>query len=453
MSITDITVNNLSADIVDAQDDDGTREYTFPAYLLPECQKKLDQANTRLGKAGIDGSFDILQTKHFDSKRIVGGIELEDGTKMFGTEVTEPWVTVTINMVPLTLGDYTFVASLVPEQTGMTVHTAPGQNLDGWTRPDADDDHCDHCNTSRRRTRLYVIRNNETGELLQVGHSCLELFTGCTPKGLWVLGMDGELKTFSESDEGLGFSSGDYGVRVQDVLGMAFAFSDQGRNYVSRSAAEASWGHLEATGGLVRQALLYPPRRPFSSDPRAVEEWRRFVETMSQGYAYGQDEKLISDILAAAQALKPGTDYADNMAILVGCDRVSGRNVGILASLVAVYAREKELAVQRARAPKALDEYAAPVGTRVKTPTRMLLKTVKYWEGDYGTTTLLIGWDEAGHILKWKASGEKDYSTGDTLVLGAYTVKSHDEWNGQFQTVITRAKVDEVVPADEKADA
>ncbi len=442
MTITDITVNNLSADIVD---DDGFREYTFPANRMTLLNAKLDATNVRLERSGIEGRFTVDSIVEFDCKRTVGGIELEDGTRMFGTEVTEPWVRVTINMVPLVLGDFTFVASLVPEEVGIITHVAPGQDLGGHRPTDM---RCEHCGLDRRRTRAYIVRNNETGELVQVGHSCIELYTGCAPKGLWVLGFDAELQAFADEETG-GFSNGDYGVRVQDVLGMAFAFSDQGRSYVSRNAAEASWGKLQATGGEVRAALFFPPRRPVgrSATPEAIAEYERFMANMRAGYEYGQDEKLIGDILASAATMKQGTDYADNVAILVQCERVSGRNVGILASLVSVSARGKELAVQRERAPKAVAGFVAPVGTRVKWPVRLLLRTVKYWEGDYGVTTLLIGWDQDGHIVKWKASGRKDYEPGDTLVLSAFTVKAHDVWNEQDQTVIQRAVVAEVIAA------
>jgi hypothetical protein len=40
---------------------------------------------------------------------------------------------------------------------------------------------CDHCETRRARHDTYILRNQETGETLQVGRQCLEAFTGCSP--------------------------------------------------------------------------------------------------------------------------------------------------------------------------------------------------------------------------------------------------------------------------------
>jgi hypothetical protein len=42
-----------------------------------------------------------------------------------------------------------FVARLVEEEAGYVSFCAPGQNLDGWSRPDTP--HCDYCGKFRRR--------------------------------------------------------------------------------------------------------------------------------------------------------------------------------------------------------------------------------------------------------------------------------------------------------------
>jgi hypothetical protein len=152
---------------------------------------------------------------------------------------------------------------------------------------------------------------------------------------------------------------------------------------------------------------------------------------------------LILDIRVVGETLQAGTDYADNMATILAGEHVSGRNVGILASLVSVYAREKELAVQRERAAKVASGFLAPEGTRIKgVDTNVTLRTVRYWEGDYGITTLLVGYTDDMHCVVWKASGRKDFEPGDVMVLSAFTVKAHEtygETNPVDQTVITRA--------------
>lgn len=412
----------------------------IPFYRLGEAEKKFSVANRRLGKAGLP--LFAPEYERYDRKVTKGGIELPDGTKAFGTEVTEPWVKITLADIKITAGHYTFVAALVGEEAGYTVHCAPGQSLDGWVRPAADDIHCDHCNLNRNRKRLYIIRDDRDDSLHQIGHSCIELYTGLSIKGLWALGFEAELRGL-ESDEG-GGGSRDYGAPVNEVLALAFSFADEGRSYRSVKAAEFDGN---STVALVREALFSPPRPPQRSHYRsggyekAVQAYENFLAKVEAAKGYLEDTELIAGIKASAETLKAGTDYADNMAVILAGESgyVSGRNVGILSSLVAVYAREKELRVERERAPQAAEGFLAPIGTRVK-GISLTLKTVKSWEGQYGWTTLLVGWTPEGNVVKWFASGEKDYEAGDTITLDA-TVKAQENYQGTDQTVITRGRI------------
>jgi hypothetical protein len=428
-------------------------EFTIPAYRREAFQKKIDQANSRLLRGGATGREFVAGYEPFSAEKIVGGVELPDGTTFGGTRVTEPWYRVTLAGFRLTLGDYTFVASLVGEEAGYTVHCAPGQSLDGWKRPAVDDVHCDHCGIKRNRKRLYIIRDDNTGQLLQVGHSCIELYTGLSPKGLWALQFDQELKGFADEDRGGNGGAGSYGIPVDKVLGYAYSFSDEGRSYVSTKAAE--WGTRVATGRMVGTWIVEPPRAPQRSwyrDGRdyaaALASWEENLAKAQRGDEYSKDESLIADIKAVAETLKAGTDYADNMTTILAGEHVSGRNVGILASLVSVYAREKDLAVKRAAAVPMAKGYLAPVKTRIKSELRVKLTTVRFWEGDFGTTTFMVGTTPDMHCVVWKASGRHEVETGDTLVLSAATVKAHETFgdkNPIDQTVITRAVIKEVI--------
>lgn len=419
--------------------EDETWEISFPAYRLEAFNAKISTANRRLAKAGADVRF-TPTIEHITCKRIVGGIELPDGTRMFGTTVEEPWVTATLTDVTLALGDYTFIAALVREQAGYTVHCAPGHNLDGWTRPPADDMHCDHCGTKRIRNRLYVVRNNVTGELVQLGHGCISLFTGLSVRSLSALTFDDELKAFAaEDNDGRSFGQGDYGVDVRKVIAYAWTFTDHGRSYVSTVNA---WGDRPSTVSVVRSALFVPPRPPHRATAQAMAAYHEYLDALREAdRCYREDGELITDILNTVNTVDAGTDYGQNLRVILAGEYVSGRNVGILASLVAVYAKERELAVKRAAAPKSAAGYLAEVGVRIRTELRITLGTVRYWEGDYGTTTFLVGRTDDQHTVTWKASGTIDAETGDVLVLSAATVKAHEQYKETDQTVLTRCKV------------
>lgn len=445
----------MEQDIIIEEPQDWT--VSFPAYRRELFLRKIEKANNRLMRSGSDLRFEPV-LEDFTSKRIVGGIELPDGTTAFGTEVEEPWVKATMPVVTLTIGNYTFVASLVREEAGYTVHCAPGQDLSTWKRPDVNDIHCDHCGTTRYRNRLYVVRDNESGELFQLGHSCIELYMGLKPKGLWGLQFDDELKAFADEDTGSGFGQRDYGLPVRKVLAFAFIFSDRGRSYVSKRLAEASY--QPSTVSRVFEGL-FPPKPPQRSHYRsggfekAMRDYEKLLADIAEANrVFTEETALIDDIISAAESVDSASDYGQNLTVILAGEHVSGRNVGILSSLVSVFARERELAIKRATAPTVASGFLADVKVRIKTPIRLTLKTVRHWEGDYGFTTLLVGYTEDMHCVVWKASGFHDYEPGDVLVLSAATVKAHEQYgnsNPIDQTVVTRAVVSEHIRATQDA--
>ena len=414
-----------------------TTSLTFAASRLEDFKSKIAKINGKIKRAGGTDVYHPTYTS-----------EWRNEVTKTGLTVAIEYVTATWEAKRISLGRFTFVASLVPEEAGMTVHTAPGQSLEGWTRPAADDQTCQHCNTVRNRSRMYVVRDDTDGSLIQLGHNCIALYTGMEPKGLWQLTVDEDLEDWAHgpsSDGGGGGSFAPYLV-INEVLGLAYALSDQGRAYISRAKAQ-EW-NKDSTAQQVNIAVngLFPSAaeaQRYGGD--VARERERYLDAIADGKEYAADEKLIAGIRAAAETLSAGTDYADNVAIILAAESgiVSPRNMGTLASLVSVYRRNLERDAERkAAASTAVQGFVADVGVRVKNLT-LTLTTVKTWEGDYGTTTFIVGRDEAGRIVVWKASRYLDLNPGDTLHLSAATVKEHGNFNGVDQTIVTRAKIAE----------
>jgi hypothetical protein len=451
--MSDLDTRVLAPEIVDAE----PVIVEFPEFRLPIWEKKEGAFQRRLARAGLPAP--AIKLERFDKKVLKGGIELDDGTIFGASEVIEPWIRVELEEIRIVAGHYTFVAALVGEEAGYTVHCAPGQSLDGWERPAVDDIHCDHCNLKRDRKRLYIIRDDRDDSLIQVGHTCIEAFTGLAIKGLWALTYGAELRGVGGDDDS-GGGQRFYGAPVDRVLGLAFAFANEGKAYVSRKAAEFSpnW----ATADEVRTALfgrIQPPQRKhFRLDrdyERELERYHRFLDNIVKGDGFSKDSALIAEIRKAADSLKAGTDYADNMHTILAGENVSGRNVGILASLVAVYAREKELAVKRSSEPKAplAKGILAPVKTRIR-DLEITITSVGQSESEWGWSTRVVGRTPDHHLILWWAKGRiDDWEAGDVLVLDA-KVKGLKPFTGRDgetidQTVIYYAKVIEHRPAED----
>lgn len=401
--------------------------WEIPAYNLDGFQAKIAQANKKLAKAGLAARFDVTYAE-FDKKVANNGVA-----------ITAPWIRAELTgPVTLSHGHYTFVASLVAEEAGVTVHTVPGQELGGYT-PKGDAS-CDHCDTDRNRTRLYLVRDDRDGSIIQLGHSCIELYTGIAPKGLWVLTFDETLEEFTREGSEGGFSQRAYGAAIDTVLAYAFAHADQGRSYVPASSTSAP-----PTAGQVRMSLFGDIRKLKDQD-RAY-----FIAKGVEASGYLEDTALLDAIKASVTETSETSDYGRNLRVILAGEHVSGKNVGVLASLVKVYARAQQLEAERKATPAAKG-FIGEVKERVRNIS-LTLTTVSIWEGNYGCTTLLIGRTADGHVVKWFASGERDYSVGDTLNLEAATVKAHEVYEGQDQTVIARGKIDSFAERAESAAA
>jgi hypothetical protein len=405
---------------------------SFAADRLPEALKLVGKASKRLVKAG-GPAFDPIISAPFDKIMVEGGVQ-----------IAVPYVTLALESLKLSIGDFTFVAALVPEEAGWTVHAAPGQSLDGWKRPDVDEwPACDHCHTDRKRVRVYVVRDDRDGKLIQLGHNCIQLYTGIEPKGLWALGFDMVLEEFAGRDEG-GFGGGgrDYGVRIDEVLALSFAYSQGGRAYVSKARAD-EWGK-EATVDLIRMHLFSPPKAALPGS-RGYEAYAEYLEAGAKAAAV--DDALLAAIKASADTLKAGSDYGDNMAIILAAESgyVSRRNVGVLASLVAVYRRGLEQEESRKVAPAA-SGFLGKKGDKLK-GLEVTAKIVREQEGFYGPTTWMVAKTDSGHEVVWSASGARNWEPGDRIKIGSATVKDQKVYQGVDQTIITNGRGVEVLAA------
>lgn len=85
---------------------------------------------------------------------------------------------------------------------------------------------CDHCHTIRRRLKTYIVRNESTGEIRQVGSTCIEDFLG----GLSIEEVAQALECIfriralcgsAEEDEGMGCGKQSWAVNVQDFMALA----------------------------------------------------------------------------------------------------------------------------------------------------------------------------------------------------------------------------------------
>jgi hypothetical protein len=185
--------------------------------------------------------------------------------------------------------------------------------------------------------------------------------------------------------------------------------------------------------------------KPDIRNEKDREVYEKWVDTMNLVHQE-RDEKMAADALkwAVSQPVRGVGDYLYNLGVACRAGYVTRRTMGIVASAVSAYMRhldrESELNQKQKDDAVKSREWVGEVKVR-QDFTSLTVLSMRYIEGNYGTTTLVAFEDEPGNLIKWFASVElDDINKGDVVDLKA-TVKKHDDYKGVKQTLITRAKI------------
>lgn len=342
--------------------------------------------------------------------------------------------------VPLTLtGEppryqgWSFVAALTHIDGETVVRTVPGQETPVMYR--TRDAVCDHCNVNRRRSETYVLRH-EDGRIVQVGSTCIGDFLGADVAGdiaAAAATLYAAARGIAEDGcEGMGGGSGE--MTLGEYLPfVAWCVREQG--WVSRTAARESVTGGIATADRAMTFLLNRKlREEAKCDPTAED-------VALAGAAETWAEAITDETIAAERG-----DYLHNLRVVARSGLVVRKTAGIAASMVTAY--QRHLGKERARAERAtrpvVNVHVGTVGKR-ETWTPVVLDFVTGYETDYGYTTVLKFKTVEGATIVWKASnaglGRSD--AGKTYTVTG-TVKKHDEYKGQKQTIVSRCRVEEL---------
>ena len=389
---------------------------TILASLIEEAHDRVAKANRKLAKAGIAERFELTVSDPFP---VVISRPGEIDYTIFKAIVE-------LNTPEIAYAGWTFVATLVDEDGDLITRTAPGQELGGWAPETAK---CDQCGVNRYRSKTYIVRN-ASGELRQVGSSCIRLFLGVAPSALWAL--DYNLDDLESSDDdgfgptGYGYADRAYGVRF--LVRLAYVLTDGGKGYVSRAATEF--------GGTCTADEIFN----IMSDRHPGETLSdRISREIMLDEAAKLPETVVDEVLASAATLDQATDYGRNLAILVAKDFVSSKSVGMVVSILTVFCKDRQ---RKAAKAEIASGFVGTVGQKL-TNLAVTVQAVRYLDGYMpgSTSTLLVMRTADNHVVKWFASRKIEIDEGDKIVLKSATVKSNDVWQGQDQTALTRCRI------------
>ncbi len=299
---------------------------------------------------------------------------------------------------------------------------------------------CDHCHAKRKRSLGFVLQDEATGTVRQVGSSCLREYTGIDPSALLFLArLTGRLLSCEDEDDR--FGRGRRSILTHEYL-TAVAFCAQVHGFWSVSKARdtgAEPTYLEAVN------LDYTLQRDSGM--------REKFQTLQ-----GACEVQAAKILAWAQDTTAETrdDFARNVRIVLAQDMLDlseRRQLATAAAAWSLYQKAQGPSDKELRVPST---HFGTVGDKLQAPLK-LLRTSSY-DTTFGLTFLLVFEDAQHRIVVWKTGRPPQQLTEVDSVgkwfSAQFRIKAHSTWKDVLQTEVTHLKFQGwVEPAQETPEA
>lgn len=331
-----------------------------------------------------------------------------------------------------------------PHGSFAVVRQNPTVDLAGEEFPENFEDHCDHCTSGRRgRHKVMRMQRKQTGEQVSIGSTCVLEYTGIDPSLLESLlsikanayaGNTGE-KTPTKHDS---VSSADFAIKCalyalggtgyKKGLGTAL-FNAYLHDFDEKGICLAVWSDtkpmiLAPAGGVHEVGDLY----------HFTNEDAKNAVLMPEVFAFA------SDFHQWCESLSGASSFEHSVRSIYKSGVVTRKNASMAAGALSGFLRSLKDNKVKKTTEKAKNDgvHMGEVGQRRDFKGSEVV-FVRQIDGYYGTSTL-TKFNCEGNTLVWFRSGSKtDLVVGGVVDLTA-TVKKHDNYGDEKQTVITRGK-------------
>lgn len=387
--------------------------FEIPVHRMPEFNHKIDALNKKALKVGAEP---IKVSVFEDFTREYKRHPVTDELLLFPMVIK--FNRVQVEGASPKFNGWSFIARIDHLPSGDNVVNAiPGVEIDIRYRTLGNV--CEHCNINRFRKSSFVVRH-EHGEEKQVGSACLKDFLGHGSPEAVASFCEGIFALVREVRERDFLNGGDRMFSVESVLNLTMGVV---RAYGWLSATNARENGGVSTAQTVRDCLFDDKRY------KQVEK--------DMGEITPEEKIFAGQALAWIRAYQGEmSDYIYNLHTVCKGSAVDVKHISLVCSLIAVYKREVEKnLVQAVKIPS---QWIGQVKERVTIKNAR----VTYYspiETHYGTCHVyhfLAGNDR----LTYFASKNMSVNENEVVNIVA-TIKKLDEYKGQKQTVITRAKI------------
>ena len=337
---------------------------------------------------------------------------------------------------------YSPVATLEYEHAEPTIYEWPGETLPEAMR--LVNGTCAHCQTDRWRKRVFILRHDSTGVVINVGSTCVRDFLGYDPAAL--LAQFQALRRMAdlvdEDWDGMKVARGREAYDLPTLLAYTVGVI-RTKGWTSKGKAEASGYELIPTSGYV--AALWSGKWDRKSLKDVGLEKMDLSKTALK--AYGEEADWV--LRAVQEHLPNNSVYEQNLRVIAAAGWASRREFGLAVSMVNFAQRlwEREVQASIDAVEVEVSEYVGEVGDKVS--LQVELDLIRAVDTRYGVSWLTKFKTEEGSVLTWFASNKPaveregmyhDVEVGDRVLVSG-RVRDHKEYQGHKETNLTRCKL------------
>lgn len=321
--------------------------------------------------------------------------------------------TVLVDCVRFTLGFDTYVVGNY--RVGAVVERSADENVNLVYTVDETVDfanymnvalRCDHCGTNHNRKKVVVLVDNETGEQKMVGRACLKDFIGYNVESFVAYFDDIQSITMEDEEPRIYDTElGTYKCYIDNKTYLAYCIN------LIENCGYAKTVKTDALKNMDKKTKINDT--DYETADKVIEFFKNY-ET--------------NDI------------FENNVRLFVtGITPISWEN-GFVAYAYELY--KKIIARQEELANRKPSNFYGNIGDKVNITGKII--RAGYYDTQFGTVVIFKITDENGNILIWKTTSFVDVDNNVTVNVTG-TVKEHNEYRDEKQTVLTRCKIRELV--------
>lgn len=351
-----------------------------------------------------------------------------------GQLIVEPYYRVVVEAEPVKVSGYVFVATVDhTKEAGNVIRTMPGVEIAVPEIYRTAKPYCVHCNSTRMRRDTFLLCEEATGEIVQIGKNCLADFIGRDPRSIAALAtyVD-QLRDIATSDEVVNGMRDDCTIDLKTFLSHVAVMI---RLYGWISATAAKNDHDESVVATRTRAIenMFPRKNregEFDPEPEPVED---------------RDRELSETALAWALTLESKerpSDFEHNLLVIAKSAQIDRRSIGIAAAIVSSYLNSQEQLGRRTFIDTSNSQHVGEIGKRIDFGVVQVRSTWSGHIGEFFRYRYTFA-TEDGNVLEWLSSNGFELIKGEKVKLLG-TVKSHGEYEGTKRTSLSRCKLAEV---------